>query len=173
MSTADIIAIASAIISGFAFLGSILALWISSKQEKAMQKQFSFEIITSCTTRFQEIVDMIDSSDQEEKKRGYRKYIDLCNEEIFYFQQKYILEEVMKEWLDGMLNYIPVYYKDEKTNLNKNLLSTNILEESDLLDRYPRIRNVFKVNKIYKRDNDEDIRKEIINNLLGNIRRSL
>ncbi len=157
----------------FTYKISTSARDISKKQQETMGNQFNFEIITSCTTRFQEILELIDSPDEKQKIRGYKKYIDLCNEELFYFQQGYIPDDVVKEWLDGMLNYIPIYYKDKKINLNKKLLSTNILEENNLLDRYPRIGNIFKVNKIYNRDNDDDMRKEIINDLLENIIRNL
>ncbi|XSG75409.1 hypothetical protein ACP8Y2_00130 [Herpetosiphon llansteffanensis] len=169
MKTPDWITIASAFIAGLALVVSIIALWISSKQEKAMQKQFSFEIITSCTTRFQEILELIDSPDEKQKIRGYKKYIDLCNEELFYFQQGYIPNDIVKEWLDGMIVFIPHYDKNEKKGDNDKI-QEKFISDNKLLENYPRIKNIFIVDKVYDINKPKE-RINLVEELLKNIKK--
>jgi hypothetical protein len=35
--------------------------------------------------------------------------VDLCNEELFYFVEGYLPQEVIREWLTGMVLYLPHY----------------------------------------------------------------
>jgi hypothetical protein len=52
-------------------------------------------------------------------------YLELFNEELFYFQQNLIVKKVALEWIEGILDYIQVYAEDGAilTNYNKQ---TNI-----------------------------------------------
>jgi hypothetical protein len=34
--------------------------------------------------------------------------MDLCNEELFYFQQRYLRREVALEWIEGMIQFLPL-----------------------------------------------------------------
>jgi len=50
------------------------------------KKQFQHGVMISCIERFQSILAELKSSDGEVRKRGIEKYVDLCNEELFFFQ---------------------------------------------------------------------------------------
>jgi hypothetical protein len=39
-------------------------------------------------------------------------YLELLNEELFYFQNKLIEKKVAIEWLDGIVDYIQIFAKD-------------------------------------------------------------
>lgn len=40
--------------------------------------------------------------------RVRRRYLDLCNDEMFYFQHRYLPDEVAREWIDGMFSILPL-----------------------------------------------------------------
>ncbi len=73
------------------------------------RKQLNFDVMTSCTARFQDILPLLRSEVQEERDKGEEQYVDLCNEQLFYFANGYLPPEVIEEWLDGMVLYLPHY----------------------------------------------------------------
>lgn len=59
-------------------------------------------VIASCTSRFQELVSELANPDPA----TLLKYLELCNEELFYFEAGYLPQPVVDEWVDGMLGFI-------------------------------------------------------------------
>lgn len=47
-------------------------------------------------------------------------YLELINEELFYFQNNLIQKEVAIEWIEGMLDYICIYAEDGSVLTNYN-----------------------------------------------------
>lgn len=104
------------------------------------RKQFEHNVMISCIERFQQIIPDLESDDPQKKINAVPRYLDLCNEELFYFKNKYVPKEVEKEWLDGMISYLPIFI-NELECLSKGPLSDVITPF--MLQNYPRIRKTF------------------------------
>lgn len=109
------------------------------------RNQLNFEVIASCTERFQRIMADLESEDHATEERAKRRYVDLCNEELFYFRSGYLPSDVMEEWLDGMIDYLPLF--DDVTGEVRP--DHPGIVEPDLLEGYPRIKGVFAVDGSY------------------------
>lgn len=133
------------------------------------KKQLNFAVIINCTERFQKIYPQLESEDKNERVKAAKLYIDLCNEELFYFKQKYLPEEIIVEWIDGMLHYLP-HFKEGR-NINENALKE--IEEYDLLREYPRLKNAFKINKNFNRESFDLKNQNDRNELVAIVRKNL
>jgi hypothetical protein len=131
------------------------------------KNQFNFAVITSCTERFQRIMAELKSSNGDQRLRAIKQYIDLCNEELFYFKNNYLPQEVIDEWIDGMVFYLPHFLEGENVNQSSDYLSEII--QSNLLEDYPRIRQAFIVTKKYDLAN-EDERAELVRTVKRNLK---
>jgi hypothetical protein len=100
------------IVTSFGIL-SLIGLLIAYRQT---QNQFKFTVMLSCIDRFQQLIPVVRNDDQDIER--LKKYIDLTNEELFYFQRHYIPKEVMIEWLDSICDLVPIYEKNSKLPLN-------------------------------------------------------
>jgi hypothetical protein len=72
------------LIIGFVGAGSLA---IAAYSYYLGKKQLNFAVIINCTERFQKIISQLDSNDPTEKEKAIGLYIDLCNEELFYWSQ--------------------------------------------------------------------------------------
>jgi len=131
------------------------------------RKQLNFAVIVSCTERFQAVITSLKSQDDIKRDEGIRKYLDLCNEELFYFKHKYLPEEIIEEWLDGMIYYFPHLLDGENVNRDKDCL-LELLEEGRLHD-YPRIRESFRVSREFDLSKLQD-RVELIGVVKSNLK---
>lgn len=102
----------------------------------------------SCIDRYQQLIG--DLGDATIAPDSLRKYIDLCNEEFFYFRHGYLPNEVVNEWLDGMISLMPQISENSK------------IAASDL-EEYPRLRNAFVVDCAYVITNPDERRAFIKN----------
>ncbi|MBS1640668.1 MAG: hypothetical protein JSR12_11495 [Bacteroidetes bacterium] len=142
------------------------------------RKQLFSNTISRCLNEFQKInisVDCIDTL-------TIKKYIDLVGEELFYFQNHYIPKNVAKEWLDGMLDFLPITDSKEVV-LNKDHCIIYLGENrSQLLKNYPRIKSAFTLSNEYdielmyddslkSADLRLQIRKNIVEEIYENVRR--
>jgi hypothetical protein len=120
-----------------------VSLAIATYTYRVSRNQFNFSVITNCVERYQSIMAKLRTSPPDERLNVLQRYIDLCNEELFYFKNRYIPEEVVDEWIDGMLSFLPVKVKSENTYINTSYAPEII--EKDLLKDYPRIKKTFTV----------------------------
>jgi len=132
------------------------------------KKQLNFAVIINCTERFQKIFPQLKSEDEDEKLKAVKLYVDLCNEELFYFKHKYLPDEIVDEWIDGMIYYLPHFKDGENVNEDENYLK-EIVEKSFLHD-YPRIRESFTVSKKFNLAEGEE-RKELVEIIKANLKR--
>jgi hypothetical protein len=116
------------------------------------RSQFNFAVMTSCVDRYQKIITQLKYGKDQDKVIALGQYIDLCNEELFYFEKKYLPGAVIDEWLEGMVNYLP-YFNEKGDNLNPGCLPEIIGQ--NLLSDYPRIKRTFTVPRDY------DLSKEV------------
>lgn len=131
------------------------------------RKQFHHEVMISCIERFQAIIPGLDSTDPDKKRDALRKYVDLCNEELFYFKGNYVPEEVAIEWLDGMIAYLPIFnQRGEVISKGKFMEIT----EGNMLEGYPRILKAFRVSRLPDMKDQND-RKHCIETILKAVRK--
>lgn len=138
---------------------------------KASQKQLNFAVIVSCTERFQKIMPLLKSEDADERQRAVKAYIDLCNEELFYFKHNYLPEEIVEEWLEGMIYYLP-RFRNGKIIDSSNHHLTEINNKT--LEEYPQIRNAFEIRNEFEYESfdyeEQSHRKILIENIKSNLK---
>jgi hypothetical protein len=133
----------------------------------AHRNQLRFDVITNCVERFQEIIPNMGSTDAQEAERAKRRYVDLCNEQLFYFGEKYLPDEVVEEWLDGMIDYLPQLDREGKAHPQS---WQNRMVEPELLDGYPRIETAFTVDEPY--DLESRVKRgKLIEHLRGKVQK--
>ena len=139
-------------------IAGVVALFYAAHGYRTSKKQLSFAVIVSCTDRFQQIMPLLNSPDPLEKSRATRQYVDLCHEELFYFMHGYLPEEIIDEWLDGMVYYFPHFNGHGQTNTEQEFLLTL---ENDILHGYPRIRHCFSLEEEFKLS-DPSARRKLV-----------
>jgi hypothetical protein len=90
----------------FAVLAGSLSLVIATIAYLLSRKGLQFNVMIACIQRFQDLLPSLDSDDVAE--RDVLQYMDLCNEELFYFQKRYLRKEVALEWIEGMTKFLPL-----------------------------------------------------------------
>ncbi len=123
------------------------ALVYAASTYRLNKNQFSFAVMTSCIDRFQKVMAQLKSTDEDLRSEALQRYVDLCNEELFYFKNNYLPEEVVNEWIEGMIFYLP-HFDESGNNLNHDPIADEIVEK-DLLKDYPRIRKALSVREPY------------------------
>jgi hypothetical protein len=148
------------------FVGAI-AIAYAARAYQLSRNQFGFAVMASCVDRYQKIITQLKYGRDQDKVIALGQYIDLCNEELFYFEKEYLPGAVIDEWLEGMINYLP-YFNAKGDNLNPGCLP-EIIEQNLLVD-YPRIKRTFTVPRDY--DLSKEIEgKELIAQLKKNLYR--
>lgn len=143
-------------ITAFALIFAVIQITIN-------RKQLFQSTISKCIDNFRELGALTRKTSDSQQ---IFKYIDLTNEELFYFQNNYIPKVIMKEWIDGMIDYIPI--KDKNGNiLNKKYCIKKLAEKQhELFRNFPRIQNAFEVKNNYDWDLIYTSRNEDRNNRL-------
>jgi hypothetical protein len=59
-------------------------------------------------------IDQFREWNKDDKGEVNFNYLELLNEELFYFQKRLIQKKVAIEWIEGMLDYITVYSKNDE-----------------------------------------------------------
>ena len=111
-----------------------LAFFVAALTYLIHRNSLNFTMIMSCNQRFQDIMGDLEDRDKTKKQRAKTRYVDLCNEQLFYFKNGYLPREVIEEWLESMIDYLPLF--DNVTGPVRH--SGNI--EPDLLKSYLTIR---------------------------------
>ena len=143
-------------LSHLATIAGACALLYAFRGWKVSQKSAHHDVIASCSARFQELVDDITSHELDGfNPQKARQYLDLCNEELFYFENDYLPRPVVVEWLDGMLSFLPLRYKGAEFNSEPGPLNLQIADSStpffqreelwNLPKSYPRLNYIFSV----------------------------
>lgn len=148
-------------------IGSI-ALLVAALTFLVSKNQLNFGVITSCNDRFQRLVQLMESKDPEERRQGERQYVDLCNEQLFYFRNNYLPREVVNEWLDGMIEYLPQL--DQERNPREDPNRTRMIDPVWLKD-YPRIEQAFSVDQFYDLENLKQ-RRDLIRRIRKNLKKA-
>ena len=108
------------------------------------QDQFKFTVMVSCIERYQKLSPLIKVNPEDSPT--LLRYVDLTNEEFFYFQRGYIPKEVMVEWLDTIVEYFPVYINGQDEPINYKTLEFKKIHLDRLLRGYPRLQKAFTLD---------------------------
>lgn len=167
----------SQLISNLFTIAGGAAIVYAVRSYKVTQKQLNFAVLDRCISIFHERYLYISN---ETDKMTLKSYVDFVNEELFYFEMDYIPKDVALEWIDGMINYLPIYNQTNEI-LNPNNSVTKI-DELNLFKDFQRVRKAFIVKNKYnfeliysdsrtdkayldRKNERERLAKEIYNNL--------
>jgi len=121
-----------------------LALIVAAGTYFIQRNQLSFAVIANCNQRFQDLlVDLHD--DGGAGQHAKRRYVDLCNEQLFYFHNGHLPREVFEEWLESMVDYLPLF-----DNVTGKVHPDHLgVIDPELLEGYPTIKRVFVIDGPY------------------------
>jgi hypothetical protein len=159
-------------------VGAALAIIYAVRSYKVAQGHLNFDIIQNCMTRFQTILgDLETTQPKTGNHQGLvvspadraiaKRYIDLCSEELFYFQMKYVDGAIVDEWIDGMLSYLPL--KDQNGRIVYPSYKLRPLMRADDLADYPRINDTFVVQRSPELD-ESQARTDYIRQIKSKVR---
>lgn len=139
---------------------------------KLKKKNNYFLVVNNLVNKFQEKFLGIETFDSNKTKA----YVDLVNEEIFYIQYGYVPFPIAVEWVDGIIDILPVFYKGNQIFTNPDSPINEKLDQK-LLNIYPRINNVFKTREISEtldltKYENIVLRKKVVSDIIGNIFKS-
>lgn len=104
---------------------------------------FHQSIIADCAKRFQQLAAQLTSPTID----ALTAYLELCNEELFYFEKRYLPQAVVDEWVEGMLGYLGLWHHDEPLGLPLLLPpSLPVTTIRTYLSRYPRLHHALSVD---------------------------
>lgn len=145
----------------FAILGSFsivifLLTYIWNK------KKFNHDILIGCNNRYQDILKQKPNWVKPELNI-LQQYLDLCSDELFYQEKGYIGDNIINDWLDGMILYLPHLIKEE--NYNNKCKWLDVKENKEIYNYYSRVIATFSFNS----EDEYDIFKKSIDSERYNI----
>jgi hypothetical protein len=157
-----------------------LAIVFAAIQIKINRKQLYLSTITKCIADFRKLGIL---NKDTKKLKIIDNYVDLTNEELFYIQHKYIPKTVAKEWIDGMIDFIPIINKKGEVLNSQSALKRLVDDRKLVAQRFPRIENAFKIahkynfELIYATEENMGLkrtreRQRLIDEIMANIRKS-
>lgn len=156
-------------ISAGSSLISAAALAFAAYTYRINRNQLNFAVIANCTDRFQRIMARMKANDEAEKSKAIKQYVDLCNEEMFYFKNGFLPPEIADEWLDGMIYYLP--HIVDGANVNPNEVAHQI-DLPELSDEYPRVYGALQFDEEF-RLNRAPTRLQLVSRVKANVRKSV
>lgn len=157
------------IVVGLAQMAAAAAVLVAVFAYLLSKKQLNFDVITSCTTRWQQIMPQLVEGKGIRRIEAEERYVDLCNEELFYFREGYLPKVVVREWLSGMVYYLPHYHGEVQDEELKGVFGEMV--DSRRLDPYPRVKEIFTVAQP-RNPHVEGEREALVDDIMGNIKRS-
>ena len=163
------------VVSFMATLIGGIAILFAVRDYSINRKQLNLSALESCISRYREKFLMMNNQSSEQL---VTEYIDLVNEELFYFEHQFLPKQVAEEWLDGMIDHLPLY--DYAGNMLNGGYCLEIIPQRRLLEQYrfKRVRRIFTVkpshemsviygdvNRALKEKSRSRLIKEMIRNL--------
>ncbi len=157
---------------------SAFAIYYFSHRQN--QRQFGFTVMISCIERFQQLMPQF--SAESGRNDILKKYVDLTNEEFFYFQNGYIPKPVMAEWMDSIIEYFPIYIGSQVLPINFEFIKYKQIHESNMIEGYPRLKTALTIRKEHdvalifgdaSNKNYREARKKLISEILRNMEISI
>ena len=130
------------LISNIATIIAVIIVVFTFRTYIVNLKKLNFDVVARCVDIYRDkFINLTkDSSDEERIKR----YLDLINEELFYYEQNYLPEIVALEWMDGIIDLIPIIQNDNIINKKSCI---QLIHKNKLLYVNSRILKSFTVKK--------------------------
>jgi hypothetical protein len=122
-------------------IGGGLGIIVAAGSYLIHRNQLSFAVVANCNERFQDLLIDLEGEDTRKREPAKRRYVDLCNEQLFYFSRGHLPREVFEEWLESMVDYLPLF--DEVTG--EVHPDCRGVIDPELLEGYPTLKGVFVV----------------------------
>lgn len=135
---AELLQAASAVVT----IVGVVAIVYSIRNYGLSQSQFRHGVMTHCLGRYYAV--MFDNKEQTntDPDRWLQQYFEFVNEEMFYFQVKYLPMDVIIEWMDGILDNVIIRKAGSLEVINEGSLVDSI-KNSVKQDGFPRLKNAF------------------------------
>jgi hypothetical protein len=169
---AELLQAASAIVT----IVGVIAIVNGIRSYSLSQNQFKQEVMTHCLDRY--YVVMFDKKYQinKEPDTWLQQYFELVNEEMFYFQVKYLPMDVIIEWMDGIIDNVVIRNAATLEVINERSLMEPI-KGSHKQDGFPRLKNAFTLRSgvdygaAFDKENPDyaETRKQLIIEVLTNL----
>ncbi len=125
---------------------TLVALGLAVWQIRINRQQLYLSTITKCVQDFRSLSSINQSTTDREL---IWRYVDLVSEELFYFQHDYVPRNVSLEWIDGMIDYLPITDKEGRIQNEDKCLKLLASESEAFLINFPRIRFALTVKQSY------------------------
>lgn len=170
MDLIEVVSFLATVIGGIAILFAV-------RDYSTNRKQLNLSALESCITRYREQFIHLNHASQEPLVVAY---IDLVNEELFYFQNDFLPKVVAQEWIDGMIDMIPLY--DSAGNILNQGYCIPVIHQRKLLDQYRfrRVKRAFTIRHSLDLEivygggafpPKEKARQKVVNEIIRNLRR--
>lgn len=172
------------LVSQVATILGVIGLWIAFRSLRNSRDTFHHGVITSCTDRFQHLSPKLSQLPLSDE--ALQQYLELCNEEVFYFENDYLPQAIIDEWLDGMLSYISLRRGDGSFFQLSQIPAQSIpdlspllsVEQHQLLENYPRLKYAFslsqqdelKIQQVQQQWGNDAARAQMVLTVLGNLK---
>jgi len=127
------------IVSNIATLIGVIVVIFAFYSFTIERKHLNLNTITRCIDLFRREYLNLDPENIELVK----SYFDFVNEELFYFENNYLPKSIADEWIDGMIDFVPLFNKNGEVINNGHGDYYHIAIENKLLATYPRIKQAF------------------------------
>lgn len=132
----DLFEVISNLLTSLGFIAIVYAVFAY----RISKKQLHFSTMSRCISAYQgRFLTLSKESIPEE----IRAYLDFVNEQLFYMRNNYLPRKVSLEWLDGMIDLIPVQNRVGGILNQKSALLRD--HQNHLLAPYQRIQKAFQV----------------------------
>jgi hypothetical protein len=139
-------------IAQLATIIGVLSLIAALYAWRQSRDTFHQAVIVSCTNRFQKLSPSLQLD--KLSSNVIQQYLELCNEELFYFEKRYLPQPVIDEWVEGMLSNIGLWC-DNKLLLPPKYPARSSQEQTDAeivasriyqdANSYPRLYHAFTI----------------------------
>jgi hypothetical protein len=148
----------------FAVLAGSLSLVVATIAYLLSRKGLQFDVMIACIKRYQDLLPSLHGDEVAE--RDVLRYLDLCNEELFYFQERYLRKEVALEWIEGMVSFLPLINETTKSPWDgKPYLTTS----DKLIHKFLRVEHAFST-AAFPDLTTEEARRRYVKNILNRAR---
>ncbi len=127
-------------INTIATVATAIGVWFAFSQSRTNQKQLHLATLNRCINEFRNYAGILKDN---EDTVALSKYVDLVNEELFYMKYDYLPKEVAYEWIDGMIDFIPITNKNEEVLNPDNCLLLLKNNRNEYFKNYPRLKVSF------------------------------
>ncbi|WP_027001504.1 hypothetical protein [Hugenholtzia roseola] len=155
-------------VSFIATIIGMTALFFGYRTHRISYKQLNFQIVDRCTSRFHQVMHQLHK--EPDNPDAVAAYLGLCNEEVFYFKYRYLPEDIILEWIEGMTSTVPHWVGQQNVNHSPNCVRF-IFGEQNLIDNYSRLRLAFTFSSYEEYQILKQDKKAFIARVIKNIRK--